>query len=236
VFRTRIRSFTMKGILLDIEGTTTPISFVYDVLFPYARAHVSENLGAEDIADLRLSYETDLRNGFSPPAWSDAPVDYVHWLMDQDRKSTALKNLQGKIWLTGYQQGAIHGEVFKDVPVTLERWHEAGIDVRIYSSGSKLAQRLLFSTTNYGDLTKFLNGYFDTTTGPKIEAVSYALIARAFGCNPGEILFVSDVVRELDAARSAGMQTALCIRPGNHPQTPGTHRTISSFEEIGSGK
>jgi enolase-phosphatase E1 len=222
----------MKGILLDIEGTTTPISFVYDVLFPYARAHVSENLGAEDVAALRVSYETDLRNGFSPPAWSDAPVVYVHWLMDQDRKSTALKNLQGKIWLTGYQQGALHGEVFDDVPPALARWHAAGIDVRIYSSGSMLAQRLLFSSTNSGDLTTFLNGYFDTTTGPKIEAESYALISRAFGCDPGEILFVSDVVRELDAARNAGMQTALCIRPGNHPQLPGTHRTVSSFEEI----
>jgi enolase-phosphatase E1 len=223
----------MKGILLDIEGTTTPISFVYDVLFPYARAHASDNLDAEDIEALRLSHESDLRNGFSPPPWSDAPVAYVHWLMDQDRKSTALKNLQGKIWLTGYQQGALHGAVFEDVPGALARWHEAGIDLRIYSSGSKLAQRLLFSSTNSGDLTKFLNGYFDTTTGPKIEAESYALISRAFGFEPGEILFVSDVVRELDAARIAGMQTALCMRPGNHPQTPGMHRRISSFEDIG---
>jgi enolase-phosphatase E1 len=225
----------MKGILLDIEGTTTPISFVYDVLFPYARAHVSESLGAEDIAALRLSYETDIRNGLLPPAWSDAPVAYVHWLMDQDRKSTALKNLQGKIWLTGYQQGALHGEVFEDVASALARWQEAGIDVRIYSSGSKLAQRLLFSSTEVGDLTKFLNGYFDTTTGPKVEAESYAAIGRAFGFDPGEILFASDIVRELDAARTAGMQTALCLRPGNHPQLPGTHRTISSFEEIGRG-
>ena len=107
------------------------------------------------------------------------------------------------------------------------------MDVRIYSSGSKLAQQLLFSSTKSGDLTKFLNGYFDTTTGPKIEAESYVVIGLAFGCEPGEILFVSDVVRELDAARKAGMQTALCIRPGNHPQLPGAHRTVSSFEEIG---
>jgi enolase-phosphatase E1 len=194
---------------------------------------VSENLGAEDIAALRLSHDTDLQNGSSPPAWSEAPVAYVHWLMDQDRKSTAIKNLQGKIWLTGYQQGALHGEVFDDVPAALARWHKAAIDVRIYSSGSKLAQQLLFSSTSSGDLTKFLNGYFDTTTGPKIEAESYAAIGRAFGCDPGEVLFVSDVVRELDAARSAGMQTALCVRPGNHPQLAGTHRTISNFGEIG---
>jgi len=223
----------MKGILLDIEGTTTPISFVYDVLFPYARSHVSENLAAEDIAALRLSHEEDLRNGFSPPTWTEVPVAYVHWLMDQDRKLTALKNLQGKIWLTGYQKGALHGEVFEDVPSAFARWHEAGMDVRIYSSGSSLAQRLLFSSTHSGDLTKFLNGYFDTTTGPKIEAESYVVIGLAFRCEPGEILFVSDVVQELDAARIAGMQTALCIRPGNHPQLPGTHRTILSFEEIG---
>lgn len=223
----------MKGILLDIEGTTTPISFVYAALFPYARAHVSENLGSEDIAALRLSYESDLQNGFTPPAWSAVPVDYIHWLMDQDRKSTALKNLQGKIWLTGYQQGALQGEVFGDVPAALARWQQEGIDVRIYSSGSMLAQRLLFSSTRSGDLTKFLNGYFDTTTGSKVEEKSYVVIGLAFGCAPGEILFISDVVRELDAARKAGMQTALCIRPGNHPQSPGTHRTILSFEEIG---
>jgi enolase-phosphatase E1 len=197
---------------------------------------VSENLGAEDVAALQLSHAADLRNGFSPPAWSDAPIAYVHWLMDQDRKSTALKNLQGKIWLTGYRQGALHGEVYEDVPSALARWHEAGIDIRIYSSGSKLAQQLLFSSTNSGDLTNFLNGYFDTTTGPKIEAESYRVIGRAFGCEPGEVLFVSDIVRELDAARIAGMQTALCIRPGNHPQLAGTHRTVSSFEEIGGRK
>jgi len=222
----------MKGILLDIEGTTTPISFVYDVLFPYARAHVSENLDEEDVAALQLSYEADLQSGFKLPAWSEKPVAYVHWLMDQDRKSTALKNLQGKIWRAGYQQGALHGEVFADVPPALERWRKEGIDVRIYSSGSKLAQRLLFSSTMSGDLTKLLNGYFDTTTGPKVESESYVLIGSAFGYEPAEILFVSDIVRELDAARTAGMQTALCIRPGNTPQSPGTHRTILSFEEF----
>ena len=222
----------MKAILLDIEGTTTPISFVYDVLFPYARAHIRENLSAEDVAALRISYETDLRSGFTPPAWTDAPVAYVEWLMDQDRKFTALKNLQGRIWLSGYDQGALRGEVFADVPSALERWRELGIDVRIYSSGSKLAQKLLFSSTNSGDLTRFLNGYFDTTTGPKVETESYVLISRAFECEAGEVLFISDIVGELDAARNAGMQTALCIRPGNKQQSPGTHRTISSFEEI----
>jgi enolase-phosphatase E1 len=222
----------MKAILLDIEGTTTPITFVYDVLFPYARTHIRENLSAEDVVALRVSYETDLQNGFTPPAWSEAPVAYVEWLMDQDRKSTALKNLQGKIWLSGYQQGALRGEVYADVPPALARWRQQGIDVRIYSSGSKLAQQLLFSSTGAGDLTRFLSGFFDTTTGPKVEAQSYVVIGLAFGCEPSEVLFVSDVVRELDAARSAGMATALCIRPGNPAQYPGTHRMILSFDEI----
>ncbi|HLQ77922.1 MAG TPA: acireductone synthase [Terriglobia bacterium] len=222
----------MKGILLDIEGTTTPITFVYEVLFPYARAHVSEHLGKDDIRALRLEHKQDVRNGFSPPEWSGQPVDYVHWLMDQDRKSTPLKNLQGKIWLDGYKNGELHGEVYADVPRALARWKEQGIDVRIYSSGSVLAQQLLFSSTKDGDLTSLLSGHFDTTTGAKTELESYLSIAQAFGLQASEILFISDVTRELDAARSARMQTALCIRPGNHPQLPGTHRTILSFDEI----
>ena len=226
----------MRGILLDIEGTTTPISFVYDVLFPFARAHVAEHLAeyfnVEDASAFRREYDEDIANGTTPPAWADPPVAYVHWLMDQDRKSTALKNLQGKIWLDGYQRGELHGEVFADVSPALTRWMQRGTDVRIYSSGSILAQRLLFSSTKVGDLTKFLNGYFDTTTGPKVEPQSYTTIAAAFGQSPNEILFISDMTRELDAARRAGMQTALCIRSGNHPQSPANHRTILSFDQI----
>jgi len=185
----------IRGILLDIEGTTTPISFVYDVLFPYARARIHD--------------------------------PHMLRLMDEDRKTTELKELQGKIWQEGYRRGELRGEVFEDVPVALAKWKREGIDVRIYSSGSILAQKLLF-----GELTKLLNGYFDTTTGAKGDTESYVRIAAAFGFEPGEILFVSDVTRELDAARAAGMQTALCVRPGNPPQEPGEHRRISSFAEI----
>jgi enolase-phosphatase E1 len=220
------------GILLDIEGTATPISFVYDVLFPFARAHAGDPLLLEDLTLLRKDYEEDLRKGLNPPAWSEPPVAYLHWLMDQDRKSTALKAIQGKIWLEGYKRGELHGVVFPDVPPAFERWRKQNVDVRIFSSGSVLAQRLLFSTTSAGDLTTLLNGYFDTTTGPKNEPSSYSQIASAFGLAPPDILFVSDVTRELDAARQAGMQTCLCVRPGNHPQPPHTHLTIFSFEEI----
>jgi enolase-phosphatase E1 len=220
-----------QGILLDIEGTTTPIAFVYDVLFPFARAHAHEHLDQDAQRELKAEYDGDVRKGLTPP-WSSGALAYVHWLMDHDRKSTALKNLQGKIWQAGYRRGDLRGEVFPDVPGALERWHESGMDVRIYSSGSILAQQLIFSTTQYGDLTRFLHGYFDTTTGPKTDAASYTAIAKAFGLPAGEITFISDVTRELDAASAAGMQVLLCLRPDNAPQPSHSYPTISSLSEI----
>ena len=220
-----------KGILLDIEGTTTPITFVYDVLFPFARAHAHAHLDTETRQALEVEYNDEVRKGATPPPWSDGPLDYVLWLMDQDRKSTALKSLQGKIWQEGYRRGDLHGEVFPDVPAALERWHREGMDVRIYSSGSILAQQLLFSTTPYGDLTRFLKGYFDTTTGPKSEHSSYSTIAAAFALPASEIVFVSDIVRELDAASDAGFQVRLSLRPGNPPQPPNAYRSITSLLE-----
>src|SRR5262245_44611736 len=222
----------MRGILLDIEGTTTPITFVYDVLFPYARRNAAAYVRKHDVSDLRREYEEDERAGHKPAFWSDDPLPYIHWLMDQDRKSTALKRIQGEIWLDGYRSGELHGEVFGDVPEALELWHNDGVDIRIFSSGSILAQRLLFSTTVAGDLTKFLSGYFDTTTGPKADPESYRKISRTFGISCSKILFISDVTRELDAARTAGMQTLLCIRPGNHPQPPHKHNVITSLADV----
>jgi enolase-phosphatase E1 len=222
----------MAGILLDIEGTTTPITFVYDVLFPFVRRRLDAWLPQADVSGLQSEYQEDVRRGLNPPAWSVPPKAYVEWLMDQDRKSTALKKLQGEIWLEGYQKGELHGEVFPDVTPALERWRREGVDVRIFSSGSILAQRLLFSSTQAGDLTQYLNGYFDTTTGPKNEPGSYVAIARAFGVPSSEIQFISDVTRELDAARAAGMKTLLCVRPGNHSQPENDHEVIGSFEQI----
>jgi enolase-phosphatase E1 len=221
-----------RGILLDIEGTTTPISFVYDVLFPYARQRMSAYVNNADLTDLRREYESDVQAGNNPPFWSDDPVPYLHWLMDQDRKSTALKRIQGEIWRNGYSSGELHGKVFDDVPAALRRWHDAGIDIRIFSSGSVLAQQLIFSTTLQDDLTKYLRGYYDTTTGPKTDPQSYTTIAMAFALPASEILFISDVTRELDPARAAGMQTLLCVRPGNHPQPPHTHKVTSSFASV----
>jgi enolase-phosphatase E1 len=138
--------------------------------------------------------------------------------MDLDRKSPSLKRIQGQIWENGFKGGELKAELFPDVAPALARWKQAGIDVAIYSSGSVLAQRLIFGTTQYGDLTREIDAYFDTAVGPKRESDSYAAIARELGVAPQSILFLSDVTAELDAASSAGCRTALVARPGNPPQ------------------
>lgn len=243
------RAINQKGVLLDIEGTTTPIDFVYNRLFPYARArmksYIAGNLSDEGvramIVELYDEHARDLRSGLNPPLLRDnaaepqveAIADYALWLMDLDRKSTPLKSLQGKIWEEGYASGELAGELFPDVPAALGRWSDAGKDIRIYSSGSVLAQRLLFSNTASGDLTRYIRDYFDTNVGAKKEAGSYRRISEAFRLPPREILFISDVAAELDAAREAGLATLLALRPGNPAQPGGSlHPAITSFDEL----
>jgi len=238
-----------QGILLDIEGTTTPIYFVYQVLFPFVRAHLKDYLRRHadseelqrDLSLLREEYLKDLEQALAPPEWSADPPEsqiesvarYVFWLMDRDRKSTGLKSLQGKIWQQGYLTGELKSQVFQDVPPALEYWKSKNLDVRIFSSGSALAQRLLFANTEVGDLSCFLDGYFDTNIGPKTDQESYRKIANQFHLPVAEMLFISDMTAELDAAKRAGMQTLLCVRPGNLPQPQKHgHGVISSFSEI----
>jgi enolase-phosphatase E1 len=240
---------TITGILLDIEGTTTPIDFVYKVLFPYARTHMKaflgEHLSDEEIraclASLREEHAADEQQGFDPPPLQDQPkevqldsiVSYIHWLMDRDRKSTPLKSIQGRVWQHGYRIGELRSQVFGDVPAAFERWHKHNRQIRIFSSGSVLAQKLLFANTEAGDLTKFIGGYFDTKIGAKGDAESYKRISNAFGLAASQIVFISDVTEELDGARSANMQTRLCLRPGNRPQPlESKHATIRSFDEL----
>jgi enolase-phosphatase E1 len=228
-----------RAILLDIEGTTTPIAFVKDVLFPFARRNAASFLAAhrhepEVQADLALLAQERARENQdgAPPGESSDPFPYLFWLMDRDRKSTALKALQGKIWRDGYESGALVSDVYPDVVPALARFKGAGIDVSIFSSGSVLAQRLLFAHTNAGDLRPFLRAYFDTTTGGKKEAESYTRIASALGQTPKYVLFVSDVAEELDAAGQAGMDVALCVRPGTPEPIPSRHRVVRSLGEI----
>jgi enolase-phosphatase E1 len=159
-------------------------------------------------------------------------LQYLLWLMDRDRKSTALKSLQGKIWKTGFESGELKAALFPDVPPALERW-AAQARIAIYSSGSVEAQKLLFSHTTVGDLTPLISAYFDTRTGAKTAPASYAAIAAQISVAPGEVLFFSDVVRELDAAREAGCRTLLAVREGNAPvEDAHRHRSIASFDTV----
>jgi enolase-phosphatase E1 len=239
----------IRGVVLDIEGTTTPISFVHEVLFSYARTHARDYLEKHldtpevqsDVRLLREEHAVDLRNGNQPPSLASGPREakiealaaYVNWLIDLDRKSTGLKSLQGKIWHEGYSDGLLRAQVFPDVAPVLARWRAAGLTLSIFSSGSVLAQQLLFAHTEAGDLTPFISSYFDTSVGKKAEAQSYRHIAEAMGLPPGEILFISDVVSELSAAREAGMKAVLSIRPGNQPQDlTDTFAAIYSFDEF----
>jgi enolase-phosphatase E1 len=189
---------------------------------------------AEDVARLREENAADVARGEGAPSLGAGSVEeidaYVRWLMDRDRKSTALKALQGRIWEVGYESGDLRGEVYDDVPGGFRRWRESGRRVAIFSSGSVLAQRLLFRHSTAGDLTLLLAGHFDTTTGPKREAHSYALVADRLGVSPASVLFVSDVAEELDAARAAGMDTALCARDASPASA--AHRVIRSFDEL----
>ena len=153
--------------------------------------------------------------------------------MDRDRKSTGLKSLQGKIWEEGYRSGELKGEVYPDVLPALEHWRMQGIDVAIFSSGSVQAQRSLFRNSVAGDLTRFIRAYFDTTTGPKAESESYGRIAAALERSPSEVLFVSDVVAELEAARAAGMRTALCVRAPGPVPAAGVHPVVHAFDQLG---
>ena len=198
--------------LFDIEGTTTPVSFVYDVLFPFARARLPAYVAQHpDDPDVQ--------------ALPDDPLV----LMDRDEKVGPLKAIQGRIWEEGYRSGALQGQVFPDVPGHFERWHQAGDSVNIYSSGSVLAQKLLFGHAQGGDLTRYLNSYYDTGVGPKKEADSYRRIAAELG---GTGLFATDVVAEAEAAHAAGWQVVILDRPGNPVQPSHAFRVAKDFSEL----
>jgi enolase-phosphatase E1 len=236
----------VRALVLDVEGTTTPVSFVYDVLFPYARrrldAYLAARAGSAELADVAsmLAEEWsadvargDLENTRTPTADDPASMaGYLTWLLDRDRKSPALKLLQGRIWQEGYIGGDLRGQLYDDVPPAFARWSSAGVTLAIYSSGSVLAQRLLFANSDKGDLTPAIARYFDTAVGAKIAADSYARIAGSLGVAPAEIAFISDVDGELAAARDAGLRVAMCVRPGNAATSSRIAPTVHSFDEI----
>jgi len=215
------------------------VDFVYGTLFPFARERARRFLeetwaDGDTRADVAALGQERAKETGEPPGWREEPASvasYVLWLMDQDRKSTSLKSLQGRIWEDGYERGELRGLVYDDVPRALERWRRQGSRIAIFSSGSVLAQRLLFAHSSAGDLSGFIDGYFDTTIGPKREAGSYRKIAAALGLAAGDVLFVSDVGAESDAAAEAGMATALALR-GDAPSPSTAHRIVRSFDEL----
>lgn len=238
----------ISHLLLDIEGTTTPVDFVYKTLFPFAARQVEAYLCQhaadpeikELIGELQREHASDAAKHPALGAWRHATTGeeitsaakYVRHLIAVDRKLTPLKTLQGRIWEEGFLGGALRGEVYEDVPRAFERWMKAGKRIAIFSSGSVLAQKLLFGHSTAGDLTPYIDGYFDTTTGPKREAPSYGAIAKAMGVQVTRVLFISDVAMELDAARNTGMQTALMVRAGMERPANEHHCPISSFDEL----
>ena len=234
-------------ILLDVEGTVAPISFVYDVLFPYAADHLEEYVTNhwDQLEDVIVLFEQqaaqDLQDGLLevvsiPSAESGSQeermasvIQSARWQMDTDRKTTGLKSLQGQIWKGGFESGKLKSVVFQDVPEALTRWTEAGKKCAIYSSGSVQSQKLFFRYCEAGDLSVHLAGYFDTQVGAKRESTSYDRIAGALGVTAERVFFATDVVAEADAALAAGMQTGLLARPGNPEQPKHNHPVFTDF-------
>ncbi|PWE46137.1 acireductone synthase [Pseudomonas prosekii] len=220
----------IKAILTDIEGTTSAVSFVFDVLFPYAAKHLPEfvrqNAGRVDVAE---QLDAVRRDSDEPQADVERVIEILLDWIAEDRKATPLKALQGMVWEQGYQSGQLKGHVYPDAVDALKRWHQDGFQLFVYSSGSIQAQKLIFGCSEAGDLSPLFSGYFDTTSGPKREAQSYQRITQAIGVAAGEILFLSDIVEELDAARTAGMATCGLAREGG--ELAG-HVTVDSFGKI----
>lgn len=241
-------------LLLDIEGTTCPVSFVAEVLFPYARqrlgCYLHEHAHEPEVAALveavwelwRSETTPEARALFASAADQGAAngqqanvravVPYLEWLIDHDVKATPLKDLQGRIWRAGYAAGALQAPLFADVPESLRRWAQRGLTLAVYSSGSVAAQQLLYGHSQGGDLRGVFSHWFDTRIGAKQDAASYGAIARSMGCEPGQVLFISDSGAELQAASEAGMAVLFSDRPGNPHRDSGSFERISDYSQL----
>jgi enolase-phosphatase E1 len=235
-------------LLLDIEGTTSSVDFVYKTLFPFAaegveqflREHATEAEIVELMGALRREHAADLIKHPALGPWvhgnaeeaTASAAKYVQHLIAVDRKLTPLKTLQGMIWEEGFRSGELKGHVYEDVQPAFIRWKHEGKRIAIFSSGSVLAQKLLFGHSIAGDLTVYVDDYFDTTTGPKREAASYGAIAKALRTSPNEVMFFSDVIAELDAAQAAEMKTVLMVRPGAPRPAGTTHVIVESLDDV----
>lgn len=221
----------IKAILTDIEGTTSSIDFVHQTLFPYSRSRMRrflrEQAGDDAVQRLLADVEEIAHGDLS----LDDAADVLEQWIDEDRKYTPLKSLQGMIWAQGYAEGALVGHVYADTPEYLLAWKASGISLYVYSSGSVEAQKLIFGHSAYGDLTPAFSDFFDTRIGGKREQASYQRILERIGLPGSEVLFLSDIGAELDAARSAGLRTCQLIRDDKTTPAPG-HPQAASFAEV----
>lgn len=221
----------IKAIVTDIEGTTSDIRFVHRVLFPYARERLADTVRRHD-SDPEIAQALNaLRQELDQPdADSEALIAALNQFMDEDRKSTALKLLQGIIWRAGYRNGDFQGHLYPDVAAQLAAWQQQGIRLYVYSSGSVEAQQLLFGYSNAGDLRPLFSDYFDTRVGAKRETDAYRTIAQAIGLPAEQLLFLSDIRQELDAAQEAGWHTCQLIR--DDADNVSRHRQVARFDQI----
>lgn len=221
----------IQAVITDIEGTTSSLSFVKDVLFPYARSRMHAFVHQHGANPAVRAHLDEVRAMAGRSLTDDEAADQLVQWIDEDRKVTPLKALQGMIWEEGYRHGDFTGHVYDDAVRNLRRWKERGMHLYVFSSGSVQAQRLLFGYSDHGDLMPLFSGYFDTTLGGKREIDSYVKIASAIAVDPACVLFLSDIVEELDAARAAGMQTIWLVRDGN-PGPGAAHPQVTSFDAI----
>ena len=238
-----------QHLLLDIEGTTCPVSFVSNVLFPFAKKELSsfmkqnwsKSLHNKPIQAAKKEWLDDQSPGSNQIKQQvlnseleeiDGLIQYLKYLISIDKKSTALKDLQGKIWEHGYNSGELKSQLFPETAECLHEWHEQGITLSVYSSGSIQAQKLLYKHSTAGDLEKLFSYWFDTHTGPKKSTESYTTIAKQLQSSPNKIWFVSDNGAECDSARSAGMHTLFSLRDGNPDRHPRDHTVVQSLREV----
>ena len=223
----------IRAIVTDIEGTTSSIDFVRDVLFPYARKRLPafiETRGEQP--EVRHWLHEAAQEAGMIEAERQGVVELLLRWIDQDRKSTALKALQGMIWKDGYESGAYRAHLYPEVAARLREWRAHGVHLYVYSSGSVPAQQLFFRHSEAGDLTPLFAGYFDTETGPKRESESYHRIAEAIGEPPRHLLFLSDIVEELDAAKTAGFRTGWLVREPQPLPTSPRHPAYRDFDAV----
>lgn len=222
---------SIKAIVTDIEGTTSSIDFVHQTLFPYAKLHLRGFLRACARRPEVAAHVHAIALEEGRQLTLEDAADVLERWMVEDRKATPLKALQGMVWAQGYAAGELIGHVYADTPVALRRWHDEGLQLYVYSSGSVEAQQLIFGHTEYGDLTPLFSGYYDTRIGAKREAAAYRAILADIGLPGDEVLFLSDIGEELDAAREAGLVTMQLLRDAKAKPFP-HHPAVSDFSEI----